>query len=330
MRGKITLLALLLCAPAAAETRGPGEHRFTLEHQGRARVYRVWVPASYDGKKAVPAVLLLHGGGGDLETMVRSTRMDALAEREGFLAVYPEGIGKRRFGQNFGTWNAGACCGEAKRLGIDDVGFLSKLIDRLREDFRVDADRVYAAGHSNGAIMCYRLACELAGKLAAIAPYGSTGEAVDCKPARALSILHAHGVEDSCADYKGGSCGGCWSRILGMKADEQRPCESAADHSARWRRILGCSGKPREWKEGPASCAAYACRGGAEVALCSVEGLGHAWPGDSVEAVPVCKRRPRGKLCRRFTAELGPYRPDFALSERIWKFFKDKRRAAVP
>ena len=114
----------------------------------------------------MPLVIALHGGGGSGIGMVALTLggFNVLSERERFIVVYPDGIGK--------NWNdgRGLLRYRAQRENIDDVGFISALIDHLAKKYNIDRKRVYITGMSNGAIMSYRLACELADKIAAIAP----------------------------------------------------------------------------------------------------------------------------------------------------------------
>src|SRR6185369_11336984 len=95
---------------------------------------------------------------------------DAKADAENFIIVYPDGL-TNPVATTVRTWNAGKCCGQnASTRNIDDVGFISGLIDQLKTKYRVDAKKVYATGHSNGAMLCYRLASELSTKLAAVGP----------------------------------------------------------------------------------------------------------------------------------------------------------------
>jgi hypothetical protein len=97
-----------------------------LDHDGESRSYRVHVPPGYDGLTPVPLVFVFHGGGGSGEQIeLRSSGMNEIADREGFVAVYADGTGTIR------TWNAGGCCGSAARDEVDDVGFVRALLDHL-------------------------------------------------------------------------------------------------------------------------------------------------------------------------------------------------------
>ena len=143
----------------------------TLSIGGRERSYLVHVPPSYDGTRAVPVVLALHGGATDAAVMVRFCGLNTKADQAGFLAVYPNGTGEAR---KLLTWNAGDCCGYATRHKVDDVAFVDAMLDDLAAAARMDPRRVFATGMSNGAMMCYRLAAELSQRIAAIAPVAGT------------------------------------------------------------------------------------------------------------------------------------------------------------
>ena len=126
-------LAVLLgwiaaAAPAWAGTLAPGNYRFELQSGGRSRSYLVHVPPQA-ASATLPVVVSLHGGGGNAEQHRRSTGMDAAADRDGYIAVYPNGSGRLR--ERLLTWNAGHCCGYAQAEGVDDVGFIVLVVPEL-------------------------------------------------------------------------------------------------------------------------------------------------------------------------------------------------------
>src|SRR4051794_31635504 len=138
-------------APAGTTVDG------TLEVGGRTRTYHVHYPTKVpDGPASL--VIGLHGGLGSGRQFEENTGFDAVADSNGFIVVYPDGIGGVMGDQDLRTWNAGNCCGPARQQNVDDVGFISALIDHLSSTMAIDEDRVYAVGHSNGGIMAYRLA----------------------------------------------------------------------------------------------------------------------------------------------------------------------------
>lgn len=183
----------------------------TIEHDGLDRQYAIYVPSSYDGNgPPVPLVLGFHGGYGTGAGFQRNYAYDELAEAEGFIAVYPNGA------ENYRSWNAGQCCGRAEGLEIDDVGFVSALIDTLVGRYRIDTTRIYATGMSNGGMLTYRLACELGHRFAAVAPVACTMVlAGPCQARVPVPLLHIHSEPDSTMmpegyyvrHWTGGDCG---------------------------------------------------------------------------------------------------------------------------
>ncbi len=125
----------------------------SFEFSDRSRRYMVHIPLSYNGNNLTPLVISLHGYGGTARRNEEATGFTEKSNNEGFIVVYPEGIRQ--------SWNGPYCCGEAYTNNIDDIDFIRKLINRLEQEYKIDPDRIYVAGFSNGAIMAYRLAAEL-------------------------------------------------------------------------------------------------------------------------------------------------------------------------
>ena len=142
-----------------------------------------------------------HGGGTNAKTMVRFCGLNETADRDGFLAVYPNGSGRN---PNLLTWNAGNCCAYAMRQNVDDVGFVGALLDDLSGFANVDPKRVFATGMSNGGMLAYRLASELSQRIASIASVSGPMGTDACRPTRPVSVLHFHGTSDEFAPYAGG------------------------------------------------------------------------------------------------------------------------------
>ncbi len=191
-------------APVSAGAR-TGDEMFTTP-DGRVRTYHVYVPASTANAGRVPLLLALHGGGGSGTQFERNSGFDALADANHFVVVYPDGIqiGGASILANGHVWNGGRCCGPAAAKNVDDVSFLGGVIDRVVAHYSIDARRVYAAGHSNGAIMAYRLACELSTKIVAIGVQAGSLEVDGCHPARPVSVFHIHGTADRNIPIGGG------------------------------------------------------------------------------------------------------------------------------
>lgn len=273
-----------------------------LVHDGRARTFRVYVPASYDDAAPAPVVLLLHGGFGSGAQIEASSRMLEVAAAEGFVVVSPDGVagpgGVR-------TWNGGSCCGPAVDQGVDDVGFVSAMLDRLETSLCVDRRRVFATGMSNGAILAHRLACDLGGRIAAVAPVSGTDNTVSCDPLRPVPVLSIHGSADRNVPYEGGL--GC-----GPSGDSFR---SVPVTIARWRQRDDCAeGRPgtrRRERVGDATCSLFRnCAAGAAVESCVIADGGHQWPGGEPPVIPGFR-----------DCLFGYQSQEFSASRQAWKFF---------
>ncbi|MFC7526552.1 alpha/beta hydrolase family esterase [Parapedobacter sp. GCM10030251] len=178
----------------------------TLTVGGRARTFNVHLPPQYgEGDSLLPLVIGLHGTGGSAVQFARNYHFSEKADEAGFVAVYPNGV--RSDGRlGIRTWNAGSCCDFAMRENVDDVGFISALIDRLLNEYHIDTKRVYVAGMSNGGMLAYRLAAEIPEKIAAIAPV-SCSMVFDppAEQSRPVPIIHLHSVLDEIIPYSGGT-----------------------------------------------------------------------------------------------------------------------------
>lgn len=268
-------LTLLACAgPAEAlDTR-------TLSHGGRTRTYHVRTPTGWTAERRWPLVLALHGGGGKGSTFDAWTTAGALgreADRRGIVVVYPQGVER--------AWRDGRKDHlRGKTTGIDDVGFISALIDVLVQSTAVDPRRVYATGISNGGFMSYRLACDLPHKLAAVAPVTANLPLAlqERTPAQPISLMVVNGTADPLVPYGGGEV-----RLLRFGRGRGRILST--DATLRWwAGRNGCPLTPSRTTLADADPAdgtrvtrvTYSGgRGGSEVVLLKVTGGGHTWPG---------------------------------------------------
>jgi len=157
----------------------------------------VTIPSDYDPSTSYPLLILLHGRGatGQLEAIY--LRMFDVIDAKQFVFVYPDGISN--------AWNATeACCDLTGE--VDDVGYISRLIDEAQGVYNIDAERVYLMGHSNGGFMSFRMACERSDLITAIVSLaGSTfNDPADCQPATLpVSALAVHGTDDETIPYEG-------------------------------------------------------------------------------------------------------------------------------
>jgi polyhydroxybutyrate depolymerase len=246
---------------------------------GLERTYRIHMPPSYDKSTPLPLLIALHGGGGSGEKMEELTLrgFNRLSDKEGFIVVYPDGIEKH--------WNDGRenVKYRAHREKIDDVGFISALIDYLVKQYNIDIKQVYATGISNGAMMSFRLGCELSEKIAAIAPVaGSMPENLPtrCSPSRSISVLIISNTEDPLVPWGGGE--------IRFGRQKFGKVLSVPESVKFWVNHNQCLSSPaisiepdRDLKDGTrVRREAYnQCREGMEVALYAIEGGGHTWPG---------------------------------------------------
>jgi polyhydroxybutyrate depolymerase len=298
---------LLLCMALAAAGPTPltvGDEARTIEVQGRTRRYLVHVPPQLEKSKAWPVVLAFHGAGLTPEWMVSFSGLNEKADREGFAVVYPGAAGPEALAL---TWNGGNCCGEAMTKNVDDVAFVRALLDELGKAAPIDPKRVFATGMSNGAIFCYRLASELADRIAAIAPVGGPIGTQTCAPSQPVSVLHIHGTHDEFAPLAGGKGP---KNVLGT---DFFPVE----HGIRaWVKANGCPDKatvtsiPDRAGDGMTVTRSLYGPGkeGSEVVLYVVQGGGHTWPG------------------RPGDGTLGKSTTNISANDLLWEFFKKHPR----
>lgn len=282
--------------------------RSSISVGGLERTYVIYIPSSHEPSKPIPMVLLFHGGGGTGQGMENLTLggFNRLADMEGFIVVYPDGIDKH--------WNdgRGLQAYRAHRENIDDVGFISTLIDRLVRTLNVDTTRIYAAGISNGGQFSQRLACELSDRIAAIGVVAiQLPEHLpsSCALKRLVSVLMMPGTEDPLVPWEGGEIGFRRGRKFGRVLSVRESIDF-------WVKQNRCSGSPvvtyepdRDPKDGTrVRRETYgSCGEGAEVILYAIEGGGHTWPGGD-QYLPA--------------SIIGRTNRDIDANEAIWSFFK--------
>jgi polyhydroxybutyrate depolymerase len=295
--------------------QGGIHQRASFKHDNLKRTFHIYIPSVYDKSVQSPLVIALHGRGGKGKSMIHVTLrgFDKLADKDGFIVVYPDGIER--------NWNDGRKDEEANdrahKENIDDVGFISALIDSIIKDYNIDQKRVYVTGISNGAIMSYRLACELSDKIAAIAPVdGNIPDMLlnECSPAMPVSVLAINNVNDPLVPYEGGNI---YSSIRKLNLGKVLSVNESINF---WVNRNKCSALPvvneepdLDPKDGTRVTRKEYINStdGTEVILYSVDGGGHTWPG-GLQYLPSCIV---GKTSR-----------DINASEVIWSFFKKHSR----
>jgi polyhydroxybutyrate depolymerase len=277
-------------SPSASPAAGSSTH--TLRVDGRDRTYRRYRPASLPAGPR-PLVVVLHGAAGSGEQAERAYGWNAVADRNGFVLAYPDGVNR--------TWNASPdCCGVAARDQVDDVGFIRRLVAATSA-----GGPVFVAGISNGALLAYRLACEttIFTGLAAVA-----GTMInDCPAPHPLSVIHVHGTEDHTIPYAGGPGrrGNNGSGRLPVKIDGP----AVPDLVAFWRQVDACPA-PAVTTAASVSTALARCPDRRRVELITVAGAGHQWPGAPGP----------GPLASRLL-HLDPPSTALNATEAIWQFF---------
>ncbi len=252
--------------PTTGQECAAGDRFEQFDSGGQIRSYRIHVPTKAVESRPAPVILGFHGNGGTAEMFEAYSGFSALADREGFIAVYPQGMGE------IPTWEINAVTNNP------DVKFVRDLIDRLETRCGLDPDRIYATGHSRGGGMANRLACDLADRIAAIGPVsGAYPPEGGCNSSRPVAVIAFHGTADPVIPYNGiGNQGAPPAAYFAFGIP-------IPQWASAWAERNGCTSIPAvildeaylngsEWGE---------CRGKAEVILYSIPGGGHGWPGGS-------------------------------------------------
>ncbi len=261
----MAVVTVLMCCGVYGGARASAS---VLPFGGLDRTYLLHVPAGLDHPNGL--VINLHGAGETGGSQASLTNYNAVADQHGFAVVYPDGI-------DF-SWADGRGASVPDREGVDDVGFLVSLADRLTKDLNIEPGKVFATGLSAGAFMAMRLACQRADVVAAIAPVaGSLGSAVPCAPSRPVSVFATNGASDPVVPYYGGGMVGRGgpSDIVALPA--------MAD---RWRDLDDCPALPVEDAVSAEvhRFTATGCADGTEVVFVRVNGGGHEWFGGASQA----------------------------------------------
>lgn len=285
-------LIILACAslPALAQVK-------SLQYKEEKRRYLVYTPPSYaeQPQKAFPVVFNFHGSGMSMAEQMLYTQMNRAADRHQFIVVYPLGIKQ--------DWNVGF--GMSYLEGTDDIGYTEALLAKLKQDYRIDSQRVYATGLSRGGFFALRIAADLPHLFAAVASVGGPmPEPViqhHTKPGN-VGVLLIHGTADQVVAY-GGKPSGYLSAEDSYSYWLKR---NGIAQAAASRRVIdsdAADGTDVSWVEQG--------NGQQSVALATVRDGGHTWPG----ADPFNVGLPIGKTTR-----------DIDANELIWRFFEKHRR----
>ena len=265
-----TLAALLLGVPGAlrAQTTVSG----TIRSGGLVREYRLYVPAIYTRTTGpVPLLFNLHGYGSNNVQQENYGDFRPIADTANFLVVHPNGTIDAASNRN---WNTFAPRG----TGVDDVAFLSALLDTLATRYRIDPNRVYSTGMSNGGFMSYELACQLSNRVAAIASVTGSMTASrlsTCTAGRPVPVLEIHGTADGTVPYAGGTALQFVAIPTLLASWVQRNgCNPTPTVTAvpDINTTDGCTAERSVWAGG---------RNGSVVEHFRIIGGGHTWPGSA-------------------------------------------------
>jgi len=250
--------------PTLEPTQPAVDSQHTLLVDELERNYWLHTPPGLDPNTPVPVVFAFHELGG-VASMFKIKGLAELADQHGFLIVKPSGYG---FG-NAQSWNAGFCCGAAVNKNMDDIAFVQAILDDLQSRFKLDQQRIYATGHSNGAMFTYRLACEMSETFAAIAPIAGTPAIPYCQPSQPVSILHVHGLKDTSIPFEGKG-----------SPQDQFYVPSISQYLAEFAKLYQCDPNPSvETLENGITHTVYAaCKDESSVSLYTIAGLSHAQP----------------------------------------------------
>jgi polyhydroxybutyrate depolymerase len=310
------LTTALSSAMALAAPPAPGNHSESLEIGAGAakmtRTFIVHVPPGFDAKSKVPVVFMLHGAGGSGAGAMPETGWDAKSDREGFIAVFPDGTSPHpllpaRFLLNPRLWNDGSGRGAIGVEHVDDLGFISKMIDFVEARYSADPARIYCTGFSNGASMTFSVGLNLSNRIAAIAPVAGHLWEREKQLAYPVPLLYIVGTADPFNPLGGGKV-----NLPFEKIQDRPPVE---DSLKEWERMLGCGPEVQTARgNGFMEITYNECAKGGEVEYYTVKDLGHVWPGG------------KSRLPEKF---VGKPSDNLNATDVIWDFFKAHPRTPV-
>lgn len=260
----------------------------TIVHDGIVRSYLTYVPTTWTSTANMPLVFVLHGTTQDGQAIMDISEFNTVAEDNGFITVYPDGIG--------GSWNTGIAGGST----ADDIGLIDTLVTVHQSQYGIDDSRVFSCGFSAGGYLSYRLACESARCFAGVASVAGTMTdmiASNCNPLYVTPVLHIHGDADFIVAYNGSAIAGISVDSVLSTWNSFNSCPSVPVISARPNINLPDFSTVDEWVYSP-------CSMSTQNVLLKVNGGGHQWPGTNA-----------------LLGGIGAINRDIDASEEIWDFF---------
>jgi polyhydroxybutyrate depolymerase len=275
-----------------------------LRVDGLDRRFLVYLPSGYQQNGALRVLLAFHGATQTPEGLADLAHIHDARLAADYVVVYPEGY--KRY------WNiAGICCGPAAKANINDVTFARAILDDLATFVRIDRQRVYATGYSNGGAESYHLGCAMSDAIAAIAPMSSNmwDPKPQCRPVHPMPVYTWHGLQDNFAPYYGGI----------TAARGAPPAPSVQQNVEFWAQIAGTTQvKHVALFGGNADCDINdGGRNNTKVVSCRIAAMGHRWPGSR----PTPTSRRGDAFFARFVRSLGPYGPSMEVNDAMLEFF---------
>ncbi|MBV8151946.1 MAG: polyhydroxybutyrate depolymerase [Candidatus Eremiobacteraeota bacterium] len=300
----VAVLALVAGVARGAQTTSTER---SIAVDGLMRTFLIYRPPNLPSGMHPPLVVVLHGYGSDATAVESRYHWDEQADARGFVVAYPNGT-------NHG-WNSGNCCAEAQRDKIDDVKFLTNMVQAVEASDGIDSHRVYFTGMSNGAHMAYRMACDAAIPIAAIGPVSGTLD-TQCSEPQPTSVLAINGRDDLIVPFKGGKSADPSTVPAPVQAWRVH-LPAIETVMERWRAIDRC-GPSRTTRLGAVTTEIAQCPKARTVESIAIDGAGHQWPG----AVPYDQQTI--ELFRQHGLPVD--QPSMALdaTRTLWEFFAAK------
>lgn len=264
-RTALVITTILICLPVvvagieAVRYFAVNRSSATMMSSGETREYTLHVPPGYDSNRPTPLVITIHGGALWPAAQQALSQWDRVADREGFIVVYPSG----RTGRG------------PRHFDAEDVTFIADLIDSLQRTHNIDRTRIYANGLSNGGGLSFLLSCTMPDRIAAVGlvaaahlfPWSL------CRDLRPVPMIAFHGTADDAAPYDGGKSPQSW--ILAQ------PFPGIPMVTAAWAERNQCVPKPVESRVArDVTRLEYTqCASHAPAVLYTIFGGGHTWPG---------------------------------------------------
>jgi polyhydroxybutyrate depolymerase len=274
-----------------------------IQTDGEDRRYKLFAPAA-GATEPVPIVMAIHGYGSGKDLFATISQLGALAQQEGFVALFPHGHGDPP------QWDVSE--EGAANATSADLAYLNDLLNTVESRMCIDTAREYLTGFSLGAAITTFLSCAQPERFAAAAPVAGISEFEPCEPSRPMPAMIFHGTDDPFARFDGGF-GGPEERAQdpGALVIDGPP---RADLVAAWAARNGCDSDTTETPaaEG-ARLVSYRCPAGADVGFYILDGAGHTWPGSEFHTA--------------LENTVGPTNMNIDASKAMWAFFKQHARA---